>query len=161
MGNSDINKREFNVVGELTEDGQFIKISHYKPLKRIFKGLIGKQLEVSFKLLKYQRSAAQNRYLWGVAYVTIAAWYKDSQGSSISKDAIHAHTLQHILDYEVEVQNVLGKEVIVVKGKSTSALNTKEFCDLVESLQKYWAERGCVIPDPKGHNFLSDYIKDE
>jgi hypothetical protein len=161
MSKAGINKREFNVVGELTEDGQFIKIAHYKPLKRIFKALIGQPLDVSFKQLKYQRSAAQNRALWGVAYVTIAAWYKETNGEAISKDAIHAHTLQRILDYEVEVKEVYGTEIIVVKGKSTSALNTKEFTDLYKKIQKYWAEKGCDIPDPRGNNFLSDFIKDE
>lgn len=161
MASSDINNREFTVVGELTEDCKFIQLHHHTALRRLVSRLVGEKLEVTFKKLRYQRSAAQNRYLWGIVYVTIAAWYRETQGERISKDTIHAHTLQHILGYEVKVETMLGKEVLVVQGKSTSQLNTLEFNDLVEKLQKYWGEKGCYIPDPNENNLLTDFLKDE
>ena len=161
---SQLNKTDFTDIGELrhTEDGGLAIILPFgKMLRRVTNHLIGKRLEVSFRPLEYQRSQAQNRYLWGVAYVTIAAWYKETQGEPISKDAIHAHTLSVILERSIEVEEVFGKEVLVVKGKSTSQLTKKEFNFLVEKLQAYWGEKGCEISDPREHNFLSDYLKDE
>lgn len=150
-------------MGELVdyEDGIAIKLTFGKPLKRILKPLMGQKLEVGFKVLKYQRSQAQNKWLWGVAYITIASWYKDTNGYTITKDAIHAHTLQEILDYKIRTGEINGKEVIYIDGKSTSALSVKEFSEMKDKLQVYWAERGCYIPDPRGNNFLSDYLDDE
>lgn len=159
MGNT--KNRGFDVVGRLTDDGRYIELTHYKALRRVFKHLMNKDLDVSFKELEYQRSAAQNRWLWGVAYITIAAWFKETQGEVITKDEIHAHTLQNILDYRVETKEVFGTEVIVVHGKSTSALTTKQFSVLKEKLQKYWGEKGCEIADPIGNNFITDHLKDE
>jgi len=161
---SAINKKEFTDVGELqeTDDGGLaIKLTFGKPLKRIVKHLIGEKLEVGFKKLRYNRSNAQNKYLWGVVYITIKAWYKETEGIEVTKDAIHAHTLQKILDYELRSEVVGGMDVFVVHGKSTSRLNTKEFNSLVEDLQKYWAEKGCDIPNPRENNFLSDYLKEK
>lgn len=160
---SNINKREFTDLGEIIdyEDGLAIKLRFGKALKRILRPLFGKELEVSFKLVEYQRSAAQNRWLWGVAYITIAAWYKETEGISVSKDAIHAYTLQHILGYKIATEEVHGVEVIYMKGKSTSNLTIKEFSQMKEDLQAYWSERGCYIPDPKEHNYLSEYLEDE
>lgn len=158
---SSINKSDFTDIGELVETeegGLTINLLFGKMLKRVTKHMIGKKLEVSFRPLEYQRSQAQNRYLWGVAYVTISAWYRETQGERISKDAIHAHTVSEILGRVVEVEEVFGKEVLVVKGKSTSQLTKKEFNDLVEKLQKYWGDKGCDIPLPREHNYISDFI---
>lgn len=155
--------KEINEVGELidTEDGGLaIKLLFGKALKRVLQPFRGKRLQVSFQLLEYQRSKAQNAWLWGVAYVTISAWYKETHGYRIDKDVLHAHTLQEILERKIVVQEVFGKEVISVQGKSTSNLTIKEFNELKEKLQAYWAERGCYIPDPKGNNMLSDFIED-
>lgn len=157
-------QKEFTDVGELEElqDGSLVvRLVYGKILKRLVKHLYGKRLEVSFKPLKLQRSLSQNRWLWGVAYITIKAWYKETNGVSVSKDAIHAHTLQYILDYKPVMANIDGLEVIYMDGKSTSKLTVKEFNDLKTKLQAYWAERGCIIPDPKGNNFLSEFVKDE
>lgn len=160
---SNIHKHEFTEVGRLeeSENGDLIiRLIFGKSLKKVVGNLMDKKLEVGFKALRHNRSNSQNRYLWGVAYICIRAWYKETQGRDISKEAIHAHTLQKVLGYTIRQEDVDGTEVLIVEGKSTSRLNTKEFTDLVDDLQHYWSERGCVIPDPNGNNFLSDHIKD-
>ena len=163
MSSSDINKLEFTDIGELqtTDDGGLVVVLPFgKALRRVTKHLIGKRLEVNFKLLKYQRSNAQNRWLWGVAYVTIAAFMRETTGEDWDRDAIHAYSLKYILGYEVAVKTIKGKEVLYMKGKSTSKLSTQEFNDMKERLQQHWAEQGCIIPDPVGNNFLSDFLED-
>ncbi len=164
MSNSEIHKKEFVEIGELIdtpEYGLVISLPFGKALKRVLKHLFGEKLEVGFKPLKYQRSAAQNRWLWGVAYICISRWYKETDGVTVSKEAIHAHNLQYILDYKIVQEDIDGKEVLVVKGKSTSQLNVQEFNDMKERLQAYWSEKGCDIPDPRENNFLSDYVTDK
>lgn len=159
-----INKSEFSEIGvlEKTEDGGLsIKLRFGKVLRRVLEKLVGKDLEVNFRLLKFRRSDAQNRWLWGVAYTTISAWYKETQGETVSKEAIHAHTLQEILDYKIEVQEFMGKDILVVQGKSTSQLSTAEFSEMVDKLVAYWAVYDCYIPLPKENNFLSEFVRDE
>ncbi len=163
---NDIYKKEFTEVGELLdtpEYGLVLQLTFGAAMVRLFKlaGMFGKRLEISFRILRYQRSLAQNRYMWGVAYTTIAAWYSETQGETVSKDAIHVYVLRNILEYQPKVENMLGQEVITFVGKSTSKLNTKEFNEFVEKLQAHFADKGCIIPDPKENNFLSDFLKDE
>ena len=161
---SGVYKKSFTDVGELLdtpEYGLVIKLTFGKALKRVCRHLFGIKLEVGFKELEYQRSAAQNRWLWGVAYTSIAAWYKDTQGEKVTKEAIHAHTLQVILGYEIQTVELFGKQVINVTGKSTSKLNTKEFMTLADDLIAYWQEKGCNrIKLPRENNFLSDFIEE-
>lgn len=106
-------------MGELTEDCQHIAISHYKPLRRILRHLVGKQLEVNFKLLKYIRSDAQNRWLWGVAYITVVGWWKETFGEKVDKETLHAYTKQ-----------------VIMGGKiyDTVAIQKDEFLALIEEV---------------------------
>jgi len=111
--------KTFTLIGELTEDGQFISITHWKPLRRIMKFLVGKQLEVNVKELKYVRSDAQNRWLWGVAYITIVGWWKESFGEKIEKETLHSYTKQIIMG---------GKQY------DTVAIQKDEFMNLIEEV---------------------------
>lgn len=159
------------IVGKLSEDFTSIEILHNRVLKRVLRNYKGQDLEVAFRVLKYQRSSAQNRWLWGVAYVSICAWHKETTGEKMDKDTLHAHTLQYILDYRMQSKTINGMDVIVMQGKSTSALNTKEFSELVDKLCEYWNpkmeytdQNGDVqghIPLPKGNNMITDYVKDK
>lgn len=151
----------FTEVGELVklpDGGLAIRLTFGKALRRILKPFFGKKLLVSFEEQKYQRSKAANRWLWGVAYVTIAAWYRETQGERISKEAIHAYTLHVILDSRIEVKEMFGKEIMIIHEKSTSQMTVQEFSEFMETLVKHWAEKGCEIPMPRGDNLLSDYI---
>lgn len=159
-------KDSFTDVGELLETEEYglvVKLTFGKQLRRLVKNLFNKKLEVSFKPVVYNRSLAQNRWLWGVAYPTIVAFHKETTGETIDKEAIHAYVLTELLERKLTTSIMFGKEVIHISGKSTSALNTKEFNELKEKIQQHWAEKGCVIPDPpdKANNYISDYLKDE
>lgn len=98
MANSDINKRKFDVVGELVEDCSSIKLDHHKPLRRVLSGLVGKKLAISIESLKYQKSLAQLRWIWGVAYIRIASFLKETSGVKYSKEEVHDYTTQQTLN---------------------------------------------------------------
>lgn len=200
--------KPFEFTGELSEDMQSIKIDQAKVMARLLLHFKEKKLAVTIKLNRLIRSAAQNRWLWGVAHVRVASFLKDTQGEQYDKETIHDFTVQHILNkgntgkvvcfdvdefkqfcdefYELAhkkkkgwvmsavfdfvkpymtnltIQEVLGKRVVSnAEYKTTSKLNTKEFNELKEELQKYWSELGCDIPDPRENNFVTDYLKDE
>lgn len=111
MGMSDIYTREFHAVGELVEDCSSIRLINYKTIRRVIKKIKGKKLEVVFKVLEFTRSNAQNRWLWGVAYITIAAFLKETQGRSYSKEEVHEHSKQYVLnDGATETSVVLTQD---------------------------------------------------
>ena len=141
------------------EHGIIVVFPFGKTLRRVTKHLIGVELEIRVKPLKFKRSNAQNRWLWGVAYPTIIHWMLETQGERVSKDALHTYVLQVLLEYEPKVTEVMGVTVVSFQGKSTSSLTTTEFTELMDKIVAHWAEKGCTIPLPSGNNFISDHIK--
>lgn len=136
-----------------------------------FKNLINKfaneenRLEVTYKKLHRNRTAAQNRYYWVLVAKIMRFWF-DTQGEKLAKPQIHAINLD-IAGRKYEVQELLvpdrnGKferrEVIVFTHRSTKDMNTTEFTEFIENIRNHWAEVGCNLPDPTGENYLSDLI---
>lgn len=161
MASQDINNKEFTVVGNLNEDCSAILIQFFKPLAKVIKSLRGEDLEVTFKKIRYNRSAAQNRYMWGVVVPTVRAWMKETQGEIKDKEAVYIWLRKSLLGHSIEVHEIMGEEVIVMGGKRFSKMNTKEFAEAVDTIVQEMAQRGCVIPLPRENNFLSDFLKDE
>lgn len=151
--------KEITLVGTINSSKTGVDFTHPKILKRIVSQYEGIKLVVSFKPLEYQRSSAQNRWLWGVAYVRICAWYRETQGERISKEDVHSYVLQHVLEIGSKEKEILGVRTVVTGiNKTTSALSVGEYQEFKEKLQEYFSKRGCYIPDPKGNNTLSEYL---
>lgn len=148
---------KFELRGKLSEDCTRIILGNPEFCKRALRPLLEKELEIVVKKHRRLRSNAQNRWLWGVAYVTIKQWYKETQGEDITSEEIHAHNLSSIQGYRYDVKEILGEEVLIMEGKRTSKMSVEEFQQMMEKLQQYYAERGLVIPDPEGDSFLNDY----
>lgn len=200
--------RPFEFTGELSDDMKSVKIDQASVMARLLIHFKEKRLQVKIQLLRFKRSLAQNRWLWGVSHVRVASFLKETQGETYDKETIHDFSIQHILNdgssgkafcfdidefktfcdefYDLAHKKpkdwVLGKVFdylkpymanLVVKEifdkrvisnseyKTTSKLTTKEFNLMKEKIQKFWSEKGCVIPDPNQNNFISDHIKDE
>jgi len=158
MSAKDLITQDFK--GKLSEDRTQIILDFPKVVARVLRPLADKELIVRITEYKKKRSDAQNRWLWGVAYVTIAQFLKETQGEKHDKEAIHAHNLKVILGYTLEPTIIAGEEVFRVVGKTTSKLNTQEFSDMADKLVAYWAERGCEIPLPEDDNFFTDFVKE-
>lgn len=160
MGKQDINEREFTVVGELNEECSALLIHNFKPLSRMIRPLKEKTLEISFKVLRLQRSAAQNRYIWGVVVPTVRAWMKETNGEAPEKDAVYVWMRKSLLGHSVEVKEILGEEIIIMTGRRFSQMNTKEFGEAIDTIVQKMAEMGCIVPLPRENNFLSDFLRD-
>ena len=154
---SGISDREFEVVGALTDDCRYIEIANYLPLKRIIRNLRGEQLEVKFRKLRNKRTDRQNRYLHGVVIVCIRSWYKDTTGNSLTINQAKDFIYRELLGAEPISYNIFGKEYYSFEYKRMSSMNTKEFTDAVELIRDKMAEVGCLIPEPKRNNFITDY----
>ena len=98
-----------------------------------------------------KRSSEQNKYWWGVVVKMIADWLR-SYGNDVTDNDTH----------EFLKMKYLGKKEVIINGKtfernrSTSELNTQEFSDLKEKVQRDFAVKGLVIPDPNQTEFLED-----
>jgi hypothetical protein len=94
--------------------------------------------EIILRKFKARRSAAQNRYWWGVVIPVLAECWQCSH-----QDAHDRVTLEF-----VGQAREIGGKALTVPG-STSALSTSQFNQLVQSVQQYAAfEYGKNIPDP-------------
>ena len=151
--------KEYDLEGQLVEDCTCLTLKFGSSLRRVLAHLVGKELLISVKPLEYKRSDAQNRYYWGVVIPMVRSWHKNLQGETITPDECHAYILNKVLEVKPVFKTVLGDEVMYFNYKTTSKMNTKEFNDFKEKVQKFFGELGCEIPDPRGNNMLSDHIK--
>lgn len=103
------------------------------------KGLEGKEIELTIKEYKKDRSIFQNRYYWSVV-LKILADYSGNTGEEM---------------HEVMKQKFLGQKGIKFESEvyfaslTTTTLNTKEFEEYLEKIRR-WAleELGVMIPLP-------------
>lgn len=151
---------KYEVEATIAEDGT-IRPLHFAMYKRLFRNLMDKELLVTVQPLRRRRSDRQNRYYWGVMIPTIRAFHKESTGESITPDEVHAYNLCTVLGQKPVIKEIMGVEVVSFEQKRTSDMDTKDFTEFVDVLMHYWAERGCVIPVPRGENLLTDHLLDE
>lgn len=118
-----------------------------------------KKLLLEVSKLSRRRSDAQNRYIWGVVVPCTRAWLKETTGEKYTPDFVYSWLRSSILGAKPEVKTVAGEEVIVMTSKRFSKMTTVEFSEAIELILDTLAERGCIIPEPKANNFLSDFYK--
>jgi hypothetical protein len=159
---------DLTLPAKVEEDGTLTPEQHTK-FKRVLKRMANEdnEVEVSIRKIKKDRTAAQNRYYWGVVVLTIMYFFKNTQGEEKSKAEVHGINLNLAgMDYQnmtLTVPDARGrfveKEVIVFNHRSTAAMNTKEFSEFIETLKDHWGAVGCIIPEATGRNYQSDFVK--
>lgn len=149
---------EFDVTGELSENGEFLVIEHFKMLRRVYGHLKGEKLRIRFSKLRMKRSDAQNRFLWGVVVPTVRAFLLETEGVKYSPDEVYLWLRVKLLGQSPVIKVVSGIEVVMMEGKRFSEMNTKEFAEATDTILQSMAEVGCVIPEPQQHNFLHEFI---
>jgi len=118
-------------------------------INRLISLNIEKPWQLEIKLYKKNRSLAANRLYW--LWITCIG---DSIG--YERDELHAIMADKFLPDEIVEYG--GKQII--KDKSTSRLNTKEFTVYLENIDKFAAaELGIVLPSPSDLYFEAMGIK--
>jgi len=150
---------EFTVTGYLSEDYNYLLIDNPSIIKRACKFLKGEKLEITFKKFYKKRTAAQNRWLWGICIEDIRRWLYETTGERHSKQAIYTFLMTKVLGYDIQSEIIDGKEILFLEGKRFSEMTTLEFSDAVEKIYNYYAERGLQIrmPRPNTNNLITDY----
>lgn len=90
--------REYTFVGELGEDLSSLSFNSIRALHKSLRTLLGTKLEVTFRPLKYMKSHAQLRWLWGVAYKMISHYLKETSGERYTTLQVHEFCTQHIMN---------------------------------------------------------------
>jgi hypothetical protein len=129
----------YEALGEITERGVLEMFSRDAMLDAIRRFPKGSTVVVSVKVERQTRSARQNRYWHGVV-VPLFAEHCGCDTDDM-KDILALELLPK------EIADIATGEIRKVPGR-TSALNTKEFNDLIERAQRLGASMGIVVPDP-------------
>jgi hypothetical protein len=101
----------------------------------------GKPYVLEITEQKQTRSLEQNAYLWGVVYPTIMDTLQGWEADDIHEFFLGEH-------FGWETMEGLGKKKLKPLKRS-SRLSTKEFKEHWEFIQRFMAERGVYIPDPR------------
>ena len=149
---------KYEIEATITENG-VIRPVHFQLYKRLFQKFVGKPIVVSVQVLRKNRSARQNRYYWGCVIPMIRAFHLNNTGELLSPDEVHVFNISCVIGEKPTVKEVMGQEVILMTYKKSSQMTTTEFNEFTEIIRKYWADRGCDIPEPNEENLLIDLIK--
>jgi hypothetical protein len=151
------------LTGRLSPDLTTLVIDYGHRLKRMLKPLAEDVLEITIKKHYRKRTVAQNNWIWGVCIPTIRAWKKEIEGIAPSPEAIYTFLRQHIVEEDIIIEEIDGKEIFYFNGKRFSQCTTIEFSERVEKIILYYAERDLEIPlpQPKTNNVITDFVKDE
>jgi len=151
--------QEYTVSGTLSPDGRSLEITNAPRAVRLWKHLIGVDLEITFKKFYRKRSLAQNRWIWGVCVPAVIQYLLETTGVLHSKEAVYSFLRLNVIGNEAWVETIEGQDVIYITGKRFSQMTTKEFSEAVEKIVAYYAERGTEIPLPlpKTNNLITDY----
>ena len=110
-----------------------------------FKQFEGHDIDIAIQKAKKTRSNPQNRYYWGVIIPLIRKGLKDVTGEVWTAEATH-----DILKHKFLVDDVpLADGLFVERIKSTTELDTFDFCEFSERCRAFAAEYlGVSIPEP-------------
>lgn len=117
--------------------------------KNNLESMNGTKVVVSVKKYRNMRSKRQNRYYWGVVVRIIQEYSKDIMGEEYSKEEVHLFLIDRILGRKPDVKEVFGEHLISYKDVETSKMSTEEFAEFIMKIQKFFAERDIIIPDPE------------
>jgi hypothetical protein len=156
---------DMTFTGMLSEDCRSIVIDNAQGILRVLYTAKGIPLEINIKKFHKLRTAAQNRYIWGLVIPTIRTWQIETTGECNSKDGLYAFLRISIVGQEVIIEEISGVDCPIIKGKRFSEMTTVEFNEAIDKIILHYAELGLTIPlpVPGSNNTLSDFvnIKDE
>jgi hypothetical protein len=149
----------YHLKGTLRDD-MSLTFDYANAFKSVFAYMIGKDIDIQITILRKNRTNRQNRYIHGVIVPVVQQWLKEVEGWEYTHDQVYG-TLRTELGDKAEITEIQGKQVITMTGKRFSKMDTKEFALAVDELIRIYAEKGCVIPEPREECFVNDFVNDK
>jgi len=101
-------------------------------------------LEITWKAPK--RTNAQNRYLWGVVYKTLAEGLSDLHKENITSDHVHGLCKKHFMP-KIEIPGI-NQTVDMSTTELCRNGNEDSFQDYITQIQELASKKRIYIPDP-------------
>lgn len=116
-----------------------------------YKQFEGKNVVISIEKATRKRSSPQNSYLWGIVYKVISEYtgYEIEEVHEICKARFNPQ-LKELLNKETGELEMMGY------SGSTTKLDTVQFMEYVEKIQRFFAPFGVNISDPNQTEFIED-----
>lgn len=119
-------------------DHGILKLDRASDFNDYLKEFDGKTVHLSVSLGREDRSPEANRYYWGCVVTPLAEF------CGYTREEMHEALKERFLrDRENERDGL-------IRLRSTTGLDTKEFSDFVTHCQRLAAELGCTLPDEDG-----------
>lgn len=126
---------------------------------RRLESLEGKELEIHIQPLSTKRSDNLNRYFWGVVMPCIKSFHMETTGNKITDDSLYTYLLTEFAGVKLGVENVFGREIIVMEGLTSSKMNNEQFLDFLDKIRLHYLEIGLDIPLPTDTNTIQSFLK--
>lgn len=143
MEGDDLGGEESEVTQELYIPASGGRADAVERLGKVLMNLPMARYRVTVEEAKPVRSDPQNRYLWGLVYVTIL---QAGKLEGWTANDIHEYLLGEHFGWEV-VEGFGRKRQRPIRR--SSKLNKQEFSDFVAFIQQRMAKHGIFIPDPQ------------
>ncbi len=138
--------KRLDMYGVIDEEGK-LSFRNKQILDEWIKSNPGKKVMATFSEDRKKRSDLQNQYYWGVVVPLVRSAINDL-GNTYTTENIHDFLKTEFNCDEVQTES----GAFLTIPKSTTKLNTLEFCDFKERIQQFASEvLGIYIPDPDPH----------
>lgn len=124
------------------------RIADLEQFQENCKSFEGKKVDIIIRNHVTKRTNPQNRYWRGVV-IPLITNYINSFGNEVKADDIHE---SYIYKGYFGFKEVNGEMI----PKRSSEADTFEFSEAISRVQREWAEKGLVIPDPNQQEFLEE-----
>lgn len=106
----------------------------------------GKTVVVTAEIKKKRRSLDQNAYMWTVVIPFVMDIFKD-HGTLVDAEDCHTYLKMHVGKLKTLMTDPGGDMKTILR--STASLSTIEFNEYIESIARWAASWGYVLPEPK------------
>lgn len=140
---------EVYLTGELNEDCSAVLLDQPEATAKTLRSWKSKKLDVLLSESFEKRSIQQNKYLHAGILPAVIAWRKERTGERWTNEQAKIYIYSHVLDQNIDLWVVDGKELFFFNGLRFSEMSKKEFNEAKEKVQLFFGEDGWLIPDPK------------
>lgn len=146
--------KKVKYLGEVRDDGSLKIYDRQQFDKYIKSGFTGQRIVLEVSKYQKQRSLSQNGYYHAVVVPAVKDGLVDAGFSKYSLDNETVHEMLKQKFLKEDIANESGEFITITR--STSTLNTVEFCEYIASIQRWATEfLSIYIPDPMEQSQLN------
>jgi hypothetical protein len=135
------------INAKVTESGE-MQFENQEDLNAFLAAQGFRTVEVTIRPLEPAKSHKQLRYYWGTIIPTIQTFYLELDGEVLTPTEVHFRN-KITFGLKPKSETVLGREVFVFDTVSVAQMSIKDFAYFIETIVKYYAERGVEFPEKK------------